>query len=391
MSELIQIANNRGLFQKHLLVTASSLALAACMASCDLALADDTEHPTVWIELGGQMERPQGVTSPVIAPFMTRNTDTEVYQGASFIESQRQGRFAFGAEGKITFQPTDSDWKFSAGVRYGRSHASRHLHKQTAGLPPIPFYYSYAGNRYDSFQTFSSVAVADSKTENSERHVIVDFSVGKDVGLGLFGRGGTSTVSAGVRFASFTASSSAYITGRPFINTHFENVYLFSGLVKLHEPFPTFHQYTMFASATRSFGGIGPSLSWDASTPVLGNAENAELTLDWGINGALLFGRQKAKTSHTTQAYRQYRSKYSTSYQQTYHHHPAPRDRSRSVVVPNIGGFAGFSVRYPNAKVSFGYRADYFFGAMDTGIDVRSTKDVGFRGPYATLSIGLGG
>ena len=75
----------------------------------------------------------------------------------------------------------------------------------------------------------------------------------------------------------------------------------------------------------------------------------------------------------------------------TYHRHPAPSDRSRSVVVPNLGGFAGLSMNYPNAKVSFGYRADFFFGAMDTGIDARHSSNVGFHGPFATISIGLGG
>ncbi len=67
------------------------------------------------------------------------------------------------------------------------------------------------------------------------------------------------------------------------------------------------------------------------------------------------------------------------------------RERSRSVTVPNIGAFAGFSVKYPNAKLSFGYRADFFFGAMDGGIDARKTYDRSFYGPYASISIGLGG
>jgi hypothetical protein len=61
------------------------------------------------------------------------------------------------------------------------------------------------------------------------------------------------------------------------------------------------------------------------------------------------------------------------------------------VIVPNIGGFAGLSVRFPNAKVSLGYRADAFFGAMDGSIDVRKTYDRDFYGPFATISIGLGG
>jgi len=42
-------------------------------------------------------------------------------------------------------------------------------------------------------------------------------------------------------------------------------------------------------------------------------------------------------------------------------------------------------------KVSLGYRADFFFGAADTGIDARKTSDLSFHGPFAKLSIGLGG
>lgn len=52
---------------------------------------------------------------------------------------------------------------------------------------------------------------------------------------------------------------------------------------------------------------------------------------------------------------------------------------------------AGFSVRFPNAKVSFGYRADLFFGAMDSGWDTRQTRDRSFYGLFASVSIGLGG
>jgi len=63
--------------------------------------------------------------------------------------------------------------------------------------------------------------------------------------------------------------------------------------------------------------------------------------------------------------------------------------RSHSVTVPNVGGFAGLSFRYTNAKVSLGYRADFFFGAMDNGIDRKTLEDRGFYGPYASIGIGL--
>ncbi len=43
------------------------------------------------------------------------------------------------------------------------------------------------------------------------------------------------------------------------------------------------------------------------------------------------------------------------------------------------------------AKISFGYRADLFLGAMDIGVDSRHTVNRNFYGPFATISIGLGG
>jgi len=59
--------------------------------------------------------------------------------------------------------------------------------------------------------------------------------------------------------------------------------------------------------------------------------------------------------------------------------------------VPNAGGTAGISVRYPNAKLTLGYRADFFFGAMDGGVDARKSETRGFYGPFATVSMGFGG
>jgi hypothetical protein len=113
---------------------------------------------------------------------------------------------------------------------------------------------------------------------------------------------------------------------------------------------------------------------------------------DWSVNAAVLFGRQKATTSHHTMQRHEYGLNHTPEYPVIYQTGTGVvNSRSRSVAVPNLGGSIGFSVKYPNAKVSLGYRADFFFGAMDTGIDERHTKDLGFTGPFATVSIGLGG
>ncbi len=57
--------------------------------------------------------------------------------------------------------------------------------------------------------------------------------------------------------------------------------------------------------------------------------------------------------------------------------------------MPNVGGFAGLSYNFPNAKVSIGYRGDFFFGAIDGGLDTTQKETRGFYGPFATISVGF--
>src|SRR6185437_13617503 len=226
----------------------------------------------------------------------------------------------------------------------------------------------------------------DSKVTHNDSHFVLDFQAGKDVGLGMFGRGGSSTFGFGVRAAEFTYRRHIGLIARPHPEIYEVNL----GLASI--PQTRHHDYFGSASDNASFKGIGPSLSWDASAKIAGNEDQA-ITFDWGLNGALLFGRQKAKGSHhETENY--YRRKYYATVppygvQQIYAHPPLNHDRARSVIVPNLGGFAGISYRDQNAKVSFGYRADMFFGAMDVGIDARHTADRDFHGPFAKISMGL--
>jgi hypothetical protein len=156
--------------------------------------------------------------------------------------------------------------------------------------------------------------------------------------------------------------------------------------------------YALAGQAARSFHGIGPSLSWEGSTPFSGNLHDGQFNIDWGINGALLFGRQKAKISHQTTG-RYYRGKYTKPLDDSPipTHYITPTkihkafSRSKSVTVPNLGALVGISYRIENFKMSAGYRIDYFFGAMDGGIDANKTYDRSFHGPFAKISIGLGG
>jgi hypothetical protein len=75
----------------------------------------------------------------------------------------------------------------------------------------------------------------------------------------------------------------------------------------------------------------------------------------------------------------------------SYAHGPYEHSRSQAVTIPNVGGFVGGTLKFVNAKISLGYRADFFFGATDAGIDAVKKSTVGFYGPFAAISVGLGG
>ena len=233
----------------------------------------------------------------------------------------------------------------------------------------------------------------DTQNTNSEHHDIIDFRVGKEVGLGRLGHHGTSEISAGVRDVDLSAGSTLTDYARP--DLVFKKRYQATTAIVLG--MPQFHAYEMHALAERSFHGIGPSLGWNASAALAGNEQDGELALDWGIDGAILFGRQKAKTRHDTNAHYYYQTnpkvgpKYQihTHYVQVYHN-TANSTRSRRVTVPDVGGFIGLSLKFPNSKVSFGYRGEILFKAVDRGIDAAKKSNLTFNGPYASISIGLG-
>jgi hypothetical protein len=351
MSELINKNDNRACIRWKLLTGVSALALAAYVSHADVAKAEDASRPPVWLELDGQ--------------FAQQKNDLDVY-GPDFLSSSpfdasshldlEKGRPNIWDKGAaISFQPEGSGWIFSASIRYGKAGQSEGLNHLTSHAS-IPFGW------YNAFQNF--------RAQSDEGHTIVDFQVGKDVGLGKFGGGGSSVLSAGIRIAQFNSRSHTDIKSQP------TNCNAYCGYDRFYESF----------AAKRGFKGIGPSISWNASANIAGNSTDGAISIDWGVNGAVLFGRQKMSEHHQTKM----NSWYYSFIVGSYHHTPAPVSRSKKVTVPNLGGFAGVSWRYADAKITMGYRADMFFGAIDGGIDAAKKENRGFYGPYASISIGIG-
>jgi hypothetical protein len=386
MSELI-ITQERRDFRWQLLTTASALTLLTMAAATGMAkAADDEDRPTVWVELGGQLERVEAGQEKLDPLFIQNSIRAPVWQTGP-LDVQRSPRYSFGGEAKLLFAPAGSDWVISAGVRYGRNNGKKEAQQQTA--PPTLVPASGLGGVVVNGVSVHGLVPALLKPANlfkndqKSSYAIADFQAGKDVGLGLFG--GHSVLEAGIRFAQFSSQSNTSLQSRPTV-----------GAIKVKSVFGLFNQayyyphvYGATASAERSFRGVGPSLSLEGSSPVIGHPERAQILFDWGVDAAVLFGRQKARTQHATHA-SHFTQTRSTKYNKHIDYQTGTAaNRARSVVVPNVGGFAGLSLSFPNAKVSLGYRAEIFFGAMDGGMDARKTSDQTFYGPFATISVGL--
>lgn len=354
MSESTNAHERRANVRRQLLtsVSAAALLVTISMGSANAASTylADSDRPPLWIELGGNLEHVDGGLSPLINPFET--AAGSITDGTEQSNLQNPPSLDFGLEGKISFQPTGSDWILSASVRYGRSQHTKNFHKTTV------------------FQTLRSghntYPFLDTQSRNAEDHTIVDFQVGKDVGLGMFAERGSSIINAGVRIAQFNSQIHAFATSspRPTFFTHYVN----RGKSQIE----------------RSTWAFGPSIAWNGSASMAGSS-NTGLFLDWGANAALLFGRQKVSGHFST------RTEYVIISHSGFSTHTGKISRHSNKIVPNVGGSLGLSYRLPAAKLSIGYRADMFFSAVDGGAQTAKTYNRGFYGPFATISIGIGG
>lgn len=379
MSELMDLKYRPAGFRHTLLVSASALALLGYteMGPIACAAATGDDHPTIWIELGGQAERTDDAQS-IFAPLFFDQASSQDL--GPMVDAQRPSRYAIGGEGRIVLIPDGHSWTLSVSARYGRSNSARHLHHETAGLPEQ--FLTLGGNLFLAYTPAVRV-FGDGQASSRQSYLIADFQAGKDVGLGMFGAHGSSTVRAGVRIAQFTSKSDITLHARP--RDHVATKYN-PGYYRIYTI--ARHTYSATLHADRNSRAIGPSLSWDASLLIAGSDNGTEVTFDWGANAALLFGRQRAKVRHQT-AGTYVKGLASGNLVSNYTHGPYNRTRSRSITIPNVGGFAGFSLKVSNAKISLGYRADLFFGATDSGIDAHKTTDQKFYGPFATISMGL--
>ncbi len=292
----------------RLLGTVSAVVLVMSMGGMNAAYADDSLGRFT-LEIGSGLDN------------YGRNDETWFTSSSSPLKIGP--RTGWSLDGKATFQPKDSDWIFSVAAQYGR-----------------------AKNKSTSFVTSSGYSGASAT--HKEEHTVLDFEVGQDVGLGIFG-GGTSIISGGVRYAHFDARTDA-----SFFYSSGDGGF-----------------YSGHAKISRSFTGVGPIVSWDGSLPIF--QETAPLSLDMGVDGAVLFGTQKVKFDVVYSS-----GSYSNS-------------RSKSVTVPAVDAYAAISYHFagPDAKISLGYRLDSYFGVLDGGFETHQSVDRIFYGPYLKVGIAI--
>ncbi len=149
------------------------------------AADENSDQPTIWIELGGQLQKLDETQQSFSPSFMPSVTQANLL---SALDVQRSSTYALDGEGKISFQPDGSDWVFSASVQYGRSRRNRaspsadgkQNRSCNLNFPP-PNSALHAGPKY--YYPSQHVGFADRELKQSETHATIDFQAGKDVGL----------------------------------------------------------------------------------------------------------------------------------------------------------------------------------------------------------------
>jgi len=380
MSELIT-SRPRADVRLNLLTTACTLALLTIAATA--AKAEDASRPTVWIEAGWHFESLTG-NRDVVVPPLDSLAVSKGFSSATKIQNIL-GR-SYGAEGKISFQPRGSEWVFTFAGSQGRVRSGRDIHEEVeVQSQTLIWYHSPDGVMPNANLpvTRTKATYVDQKSEERETHMLLDFAVGKDLGVGLLGNATQSIVNFGVRYAQMNAKANGNTDSIP--NAYWENFYTVGFLGKKYQIRNFWDQSASTAKHSSDFHGIGPSFSISNSTGLFGTEEEGRLALDWGVNAGLLFGRQRTRVE--LNAARTYYSGRGINPQTV---NTLRTTRTHNVMVPNFGGFASLSYRLTNAKLSAGYRAEFFFGAMDRGLGARHSTTTGFHGPFATISIGLG-
>lgn len=242
----------------------------------------------------------------------------------------------------LSYQPPGSSWVFILDGQYGRTNN----HSRT-------FASSYSGKyvRYDR----------TAHVTHSQEHYYIDFEVGRDFGVGLFGRGDT-VVGGGVRYAHFSALT------RGTFSTY--SKYFFS----------TVSRSGSFTER-RANNAVGPQIFIQQTSLLPGRMGDAGLSVGWGASGGVLFGRQTVDSSITQQV--------TSSGDHNFYQAFSNGSRAHNTITTDAALYLQLSWRPAHSPASFGvgYKAQVFFNALDGGYPSARNIDFFDHGPYADVQI----
>ncbi len=349
------------------------------------------EGPSPWtLELGGQLQR-HDAPNAYLAP-----SSTEAFQGpvAIFDDAQADDLdWGDGRDVKLTWRSGDG-WSVSAGVRFSRTNGV----SDPIAISPTPTVCGFVGDasfycdllegpKYERLTKSVEYNNALAKVWDLEDHTLVDFQVGKDMGLGI---GENSRVSAGLRYARLHSQTDAQLKGVP-------DWYVPEGWYTNYVNIT----HTVFepeARADRKFEGVGPTVSWAAAQPFM-TGDWGKLSVDWSIGGGVMFGTQKTRIVETQK---------STFTEHTPFQYffsgsvlppipvitvldPVVIERSEDATVPMVDLSLGVSFSKGPFTTGVGYRWEQYFDAIDGGYRTHESDDRTIDGPYFKLSVGFGG
>lgn len=282
----------------------------------------------LWVELGGQYTFDDSSDTQDIGAF---GVSPKIHPGDGY-----------AVNGKITYQPEGSPLSYAVGVRYGRT--------RSRGLSGS--YYSSTGDgQYYSASGHESIKLT---------HTVVDFEIGKDVGVGMFGSHATTTVGVGLRYAHLTTSTrGSFVTA------------------------------SKYASGSGTFGTkrtsdmVGPRLFFKVSAPLPGSLGSDGLSVSAGAGGGVLYGRNKV-TANLDRTTHYFSSDGDGTTTRSNHY---GFSRSKNKFAPTADGFAQLNWKLPSAPltVSAGYRFDGVFMGLDGGYTSNHQINIIDSGPYLSM------
>jgi len=333
------------------------------------------------IELNGQVQHEKAPYETILPGFIS--TFPAELQPAGL--EHRDLDWGDGRQLKVTYRPDGGSWALSGSARYGRTNGgAARIHKDQTGVGGCAFAGYFAAicpkyrdtlNLYPTYHDWS-----DATVKSREDHLVIDFQVGKDLGIGGLEH---STVAAGLRYAGMNSTTNVTMDGIP-------DWVIPDGWYLKYDS--TMHRYQATLDARREFRGAGPMLSWDAAARLIGNEEVGHVDLDWSVNGGVLFGKQKTTvTGQETAAY----------FSGAYYENPRPPvstvvtpadiHRTKSVSAPVVDLSLGLSYEIQRIKIGAGYRWGRYFNVLDAGYQDRKSYDRTFDGPYFKIAVGFGG